>query len=455
MSLVDGADRAPVLAVPPRPARPLSALALIKMARRNSLAVCDEALFDELFVERSFLGQRVVIVSDPAGIKRVLLDNFDNYPRLPQFRRMLEPGLGSGLLASEGEVWRRHRRLVAPTIDARATLPEMSIMTELTEELARYWATLPAGGDIDIGRQIAFLISVAMGRMFAGDDPAVVSMLQCLSKYPRNRRVLDFVPLPLWARQLLPESIEKEAHSFDAMLARLIDERRHPDYAGRHDLIWRLAHAEDRRTGEKLSAIEVRDEIVTLASGSIDTTTRVLTWIWYLLAMHPWAEARLHAELDEVLGGRTPAPADLPRLVYTRKVIDETMRLYPPIPVLMRTAAADDVICGRRVRKRSLVGVMPFVVHRHRKLWPNPERFDPERFAPENTATRERFSYLPFCLGPRICVGASLAQMQVPLIVATLAQRFRYRLVPHHPVTPVGWITLRPDHGIRVTLERR
>ena len=203
------------------------------------------------------------------------------------------------------------------------------------------------------------------------------------------------------------DTLRDDGHAFDALVYQLIAERRASGYSGEQDLLWRLTNARDRSNGESLSDREVRDEAVTLALGAIDTTMRALTWIWYLLAMHPWAEARLHAELDEVLGARAPTADDLPRLVYLRKLIDETMRLYPPIPVMMRVAADDDVVNGRTIPRGSLISIMPWVVHRHRKLWTDPDHFDPERFSPEQSATRHRFAYIPFALGPHICIGAS------------------------------------------------
>jgi cytochrome P450 len=181
-----------------------------------------------------------------------------------------------------------------------------------------------------------------------------------------------------------------------------------------------------------------------------------LTWVWYLLATHPSVERQLHAEVDQVLSGRAPTAEDLPRLVTVRQVLDETMRLYPPLPVMiLRRAAAADVVCGRPIPKRSIVAIMPWVLHRHNKLWRDPDRFDPGRFTPDEVAARSRYSYLPFGIGPHVCVGASLAVMQLVVAVAVLAQRFRFRVVPGHRVEPTAWINLRPSRGIRMTLEPR
>jgi cytochrome P450 len=215
-----------------------------------------------------------------------------------------------------------------------------------------------------------------------------------------------------------------------------------------------MAHGVDRQTGERLSPAEIRDEVLTLASTAA-TPLRPMTWVWYLLALHPEVEEKLHAELDSVLGGRTPNPDDLARLVYLRQVLDETMRLYPPLPVMLRSAAGGDTVCGRRIPRKSIVAVMPWVVHRHNKLWPDPDLFDPDRFSPERTGSRSRYAYIPFGVGPHVCVGASLALTEILIAVAILAQRFRFRLAPDQRIEPVAWTTLRPLHGIRMTIEPR
>ncbi len=204
-----------------------------------------------------------------------------------------------------------------------------------------------------------------------------------------------------------------------------------------------------------MSAKEVRDQVVTIFMAGHETTAVALTWTWYLLAQHPAVEARLHAELDATLGGRSPRHDDLAKLPYARSVIEESMRLYPPAHTLSRTAIADDTLLGRPIPKGSQVVIAPWLVHRNPKLWENPERFDPGRFSAERASQRHRFAYLPFGGGPRICIGAAFAIAEALLILATIAQRYRLRLVPGFPIEPQGLITLRPRHGMRMTLERR
>jgi cytochrome P450 len=186
-----------------------------------------------------------------------------------------------------------------------------------------------------------------------------------------------------------------------------------------------------------------------------ETTAMAMTWIWYLLSQHAAVEAKLHAELDAVLGGREPDSQDLAKLTYTRMVIEESMRLYPPVHTIAREALADDTLAGLRVPKGSAVLISPWVLHRHRRLWRDPGRFEPERFSSEQAAARARFSYLPFGGGRRICIGAAFAMAEATLLLATVAQRFRLRLLSGHPVEPQGLITLRPRHGMKMQLERR
>jgi cytochrome P450 len=276
-----------------------------------------------------------------------------------------------------------------------------------------------------------------------------------MGHYPGEYGLFDFLTMPRWLRFIDRfRKSRREAKLLHPLLARMLAKRRQPGYAGPQDLLWRLATARDRQTGEMLSIAELEDEVLTLGSTSV-TSLQAYSWIWYLLALHPCAEARVVAELDAVLGGRSPQAEDLGKLVYLRKVIDEAMRLYPPLPVMLRTAATDDVVCGRTIQRKSVVAVVPWVVHRHRKLWDDPNRFDPERFTPEATAARSRYAYLPFSVGPHVCIGATLAMSEILITFAVLARRFRFRLVPGQRIEPIAWTSLRPGRGILMTVEMR
>ncbi len=259
----------------------------------------------------------------------------------------------------------------------------------------------------------------------------------------------------LWHSGLRRSGIADRAlGEFNRAINRLIAERTQNPGRGPKDLLGRLMAARDEETGGGLTPGELRDQVVTIFVAGHETTALALTWTWYLLSQHPTEEAKLHAELATVLGGRAPEHGDLAKLPYTRMIIEEAMRLYPPVHSLTwRVPLKDDEICGRPVLKGSIIAIVPWVLHRHRRLWDHPDRFDPERFAPERAAGRSRFAYLPFSGGPRICIGAAFAMAEAMLILATLAQRYRLRLVPGHRVEAQGLITLRARHGMKMILE--
>ena len=443
------ADAAAYPAMPRRPQRPLSTPQLLRVALSSTIAAFDEELFDEPIVERRFVWGRFFMVSDPDGIRRVMQDNVDNYPRIDVLHRVFAFTAGTGMLAAEGEVWRRHRRLLNPALDHRTVLADLPVFVELSEALAGHLARLPAGEDIDIGQTFAHLITAMTGRVFAAGDRDIDPVLYRLGQYPGKYRLRDFLGFAGGRRDRHNEIAE-----FLPIVDRLIAGRREPDYAGPRDLLWRIANARDREADAGLDDAEIRDEVLTLGATAA-TPLRVFAWLWYLLASHPAVEAQLHTELDHVLGGRLPIAEDLPRLVYLRQIVDETLRLYPPAPTMLRSAIADDVVCDRKIPKRAIVGVFPWIVHRHRMLWHDPDRFDPGRFAPDQIAARSRYAYLPFAIGPHVCIGASLALVEIIVAVAVLAQRFRFRLVPGRAIEPIAWTNLHPKGGIRMTVEPR
>jgi cytochrome P450 len=430
----------PAPAMPPRPARPLSTIGLARVALSNSLAACDAELFEEPVVARRYVWGRFFSVSDPDGIRRVLQDNVDNYPRIAPIRRVFAFASGTGMLSAEGETWRRHRRALNPTLDHRAVTADVPVIAELAEALGGFLAKVPPGEAINIGETFTHLITAATGRIFAAEEREFDPALYRLGQYPGRYRLGDFLG---WRRNPATAA----ALAWQPLIDRLIAARRRADYRGRHDLLWRLAHC-------GLDDAGLRDEVLTLGATAA-TPLRVFPWFWYLLAVHRRAEERLHRELDEALGDRPPQAEDLPRLVYLRRLIDETLRLYPPAPTMFRTALADDAVCGHRVPRGSIVAVMPFVVHRHRRLWDEPDRFDPGRFAPEQTAARSRYAYLPFAIGPHVCIGAALALVELTVAIAVTARRFRFRLAPGRTVEPIAWTNLHPRGGIWMTVEAR
>jgi len=237
----------------------------------------------------------------------------------------------------------------------------------------------------------------------------------------------------------------------DTVVYKIIDQRRKTEKdAG--DLLSMLLLARDEETGGGMSDEQLRDEVLTLFIAGHETTAVTLSWAWYLLAGNPAANQKLRAELDEVLCGRTPTIEDLPNLRYTKMVLEETMRLYPPGWALPRQAIEDDIIGGYHIPAGSLVDVSQYVTHRRPDLWDEPDRFDPERFTPERFANRHRFAYFPFGSGSRTCIGNNFAMMEAQLVLAILAQRFQFQLVPEHPVVPDPTFVLKPRFGVMMRI---
>jgi cytochrome P450 len=441
--------------MPPRPRRPLSTWQILRIYPDNAVAVCDDELFEELIVERRYAWGRVFVVSDPDAIRHIFQGNGDNYVRIKPTRRAFTFSTGGGMNHVEGEAHSRHRRTINPTLYLPALQADLPEMIRLAEQMAERLAELPSDHAFEMGRTLTHLLNRTTGHVFAGADPAVDEMLLRLGRFPENYGPLDVLPLPrsLYVVDRLRRRWTGISRYFP-LIDRLIEERRDAAYAGGDDLLRRMALAQDRDTGLRLTPTELRDEVLTLATGA-QAPLRTMTWAWYLLTQFPEAERRLHDELEEVLGDRPLTPDDLPRLVFLRRLVDETMRLYPPLPLVFRQALADDEIGGRRIPRRSLVIVSPWVIHHHRKLWADPDTFDPDRFAPDRDSRRSRYAYIPFGVGSHICVAASLAMAEILIAMAVLSRRVRFRLVAGQRVEPIAWSTLRPRGGMMMTAESR
>jgi cytochrome P450 len=428
--------------------------------RDNMIATYGEEAYERDIIERKMFGRCRFLVNDPAAIKHVLLDNAANYQKTEITRRILEPGLGRGLITSEGETWRQHRRTMSPAFDHRSIASYAPIMTGAAQELLADWGRLGSGASIDVATaMMEVTLNIISRTMFSSDSDRIVAIMERgAGRYQAQMRpnIMDFVGLPAWLAGMGRIRVaHRTLGEFDTEIDRLIKLRSSLPESGPKDLLARLIAARDEQTGGGMTAQEVRDHVITIFMAGHETTAMAMTWTWYLLSQHAAEEAKLYAELDAVLGGRVPNSQDLSKLTYARMVIEESMRLYPPVHTIAREALADDTLAGRRVPKGSAVLIAPWVLHRHPRLWHNPGRFDPERFSPERSATRARFSYLPFGGGRRICIGAAFATAEATLLLATVAQRYRLRLVPGHPVEPQGLITLRARHGMKMTLTPR
>jgi cytochrome P450 len=390
----------------------------------------------------------------------VLLDNAANYVKADILRPVLGPALGTGLVTSDGETWRALRKLISPIFDPRSVEGYAPVITTATAGLLRRWSGLSHGAVVDVHKAMSALALEIISRaVFDADSSEMAELIERSSAEYQTAMTFSFwgvIPVlkEIWARHKIRQG-RRIVRQLDEAIYRLIGRRLdHLGKIGSADLLGRLITVRHNETGDGLSPQAIRDQVVTIMMAGHETTASALGWIWFLLSQHPAEERRLHRELGEVLKGRAPTFADIPNLPYTRMVIQEGMRLYPPVHTLSwRQAAADDCVCGRRIPEGSIVWVVPWVLHRNPALLENPERFDPARFSPERSAGRSRFAYLPFSTGPRVCVGATLAMTEAMLIVAAIAQTYRLRLADTVP-EPQGLVTLRSRHGLRMSLER-
>ena len=445
----------------PPPAKPLSFFQQMRAANGNQYEMVHAAVFEQPIYEQKSLFGKMLWINDPDGVRRVLLDNVANYPKTDMEKRFFSAMFGEGLLSSDGDTWRTHRKVMAPAFDPRSVAAYAPAMAETAQAFCAHWDALANNPQIDIAEEMKTLtLQIICKTMFSSDADELIGLTGDALGFTQaalNFGILDILPVVGPMRMKAKENaIHSDFAKMDAAVYRMIAAREKNLAAAPKDLLTRLIAAKDPENGAGLNATEVRDEVITIFMAGHETTAVTMTWVWYLLSQHPSVEAKLHAELDAVLGGRTPSNEDLPNLPYARMVIEEAMRIYPPAPgISTRVALKDDEICGVKVKAKTAVAIAPWVLHRHRLLWDNPERFDPERFSVERSVGRPRFAYLPFGGGPKVCIGAVLAMTEATLILATLAQRYRLRLSPDQEIALQTRITLRPRDGMRMILERR
>jgi cytochrome P450 len=441
--------------------RSLTGEAARRARKQRVFANVPDRCYEEPIVLFKNIWGSALVVADPAGVKRVLVDNVANYPRGEGQLRTFRLLFGEGLLGADGDLWRRHRRIMAPAFDPRSVASYGPAITRACESFHPRWDAAPNGSVIDVGSDMSRLtLRIIAGTMFSADTDEVIELVTDTMKDGfdfGDFNLLDLLPIVRgWRMRQRQQRMAAKYRPLDAAINRWIAARREDPAGASADLLSRLTNARGEGGDGALSDREIRDEVITIFIAGRETTAQALSWTWYLLAEHPAVEARLHAELDEVLGGRTPVQGDLPKLAYTRQVIEESIRIYPTAPAFAnRVAQADDEIGGFKVKKGMSIAIAPWLLHHHRRLWDDPNRFDPDRFLPERSAARHRFAYLPFGAGPRVCIGQTLAMNEAVLILASLAQRYRLRLAPDQVVQPQATLTLRPKYGLKMTLEQR
>lgn len=400
-------------------------------------------------------GATVHLVCHPRHVRTILQERARHYVKPMQGRRNLSYVLGNGLLVSEGSFWLRQRRIAQPAFHKRRIDGFGDRMIAASSDLAGEWeARARSGEPFDVAREMMRLTLRIVQETLLGAAPSenadrigdAVSYLLGEVNRRFSRVINPPRSLPIAGNRRFAQSLRV----LDESVQKIIAERR--ARPGQDDLLSMLLEARDEDSGEGMDDRQLRDEVMTIFLAGHETTANALSWTFYLLGRHPEVARKLRAELREVLGGRAPTPGDVGALRYTRMVLSEALRLYPPAWIIARAPVEDEELDGYFLPAGGRILLSPWVVHRHPAIWRDPEGFDPERFA--DPSAIDRFAWFPFGGGPRLCIGHAFAMMEGVLVLATLASRFHLELVPGHPVVPEPTVTLRPKHGVRVVARR-
>jgi cytochrome P450 len=437
---------------PPGPRGP-PVIGVFLAARRDPLGFFLECMrrYGDV-VGMRFGPRRAYLLSHPDDVRHVLEDDQDIYAKTPTAERV-RPLFGDSLTTIDGERWQRQRRLVRPAFRPASLVRALPIVTEATAQMLDRWAPIAERGEtVDVYREMtalttAIIVKVAFGDVAEAEVRAVGDALEDAVRQV-NRRVwspLGSLDIPAPGQRRRDAALGTIETFVCAAVARA---RRDAPPAG--SLLAALLDAHDTRRDEPQRDADLCHELKAILFAGHTTTASALAWTFYALSTHAAAGAAVREEAREALAGRSPGADALPSLVRTRRVIDEVLRLYPPTWVTARSPVQDDHVRGYRVAAGAIVLLSPFVTHRHPAFWPEPDRFDPERFAPD--ARRAPFAYFPFGGGPRSCIGAWLASVEMQLVVGMVAQRYELTLVPGSRVAVEAGVTLRPQPGVTMSL---
>lgn len=410
------------------------------------------------------VGQSVVLLRGPEAAAEVLVSDQKSYVKGGHNHVVMRELLGDGLLTSNGDVWARHRRLVQPVFAGRRLSGFAGHMTAAATQALERWSPGPIAVDAAMNALTLDVVGRALFGVDVREDAARVGNAMAYAARIAARtgrspmllglsRIERLGPEGAWKAQFLRRSrLGPRIAELNRVMDGILD-RRDPAAAS-EDLVGLLLAARDDETGEAFARPEIRDQIMTFLLAGHETTSAALTWMWYLMARHPEARDRVYEEVQDVLSGRTPEAADVDKLTWTTAVIEETLRLYPPIWILDRFSVADTTVGGYHVPAGSIMLIPPYLNHRDDTHWTDPTRFDPTRFLPEYAQDRPRLSYLPFGYGPRVCMGGRFALMEAILITAMIAQRFTLDLEPDREIGTEPNVTLRPRGGLSMVLRQ-
>ncbi len=442
----------------PLPARvalvnqPLGLFRSLAMARRNVLSIIPEIAVKQPMVSGK-MGKRWHMVMDPTAIREMLLDRVDDYPKSLVTKNLLRPAIGDSLFIAEGAHWRWQRRAVAPAFSHRNMLNLSPIMTAAAQRSADRIATAGPRAINMLDEMVTSTFDVISDVTFSGGDgfdrDAVLRAIDDYIAEAGKLSLFDILGLPDWLPRPGRAMSGRALKDMKRIADGAIDARAERGPSDTPDLLDLLLDGTDPKTKRQMNTAELRDNLLTFIVAGHETTALTLSWALYLMGFDQAVQQKARAEAQTVLQGRAATGADVENLPYIRQIIDETLRLYPPAGGISRTAQRNDTLCGREVRPGDTVMVPIYALGRHQQLWDQPDVFDPDRF--KDRKAIDRYAYLPFGDGPRICIGASFAQQEAVIILATLLSRFRFTPVAGKSPEPVMILTLRPEGGVWLT----
>jgi cytochrome P450 len=432
--------------------QPLPLFRFLRTVADNPVKAWPRALYRERLYQSRVLGRDTVYIMAPDLIRAVLLDEADNFEKGEVARRALGPALGDAILIAEGSRWRWQRRAVAGIFREQRIRDFLPAMIAGAKRTGDRWCALPEGSEIDIAHEMMrttfdIILSTMLPERTSIDLDAMQRSITDYLEPTAWIVALAMIGAPPWVPYPGIYRAWRARKQLHRMLGSLIAKAEQAP-GSRHDLLWLLANATDPETGKSMNAIDIRNNLLTFISAGHETTALALTWTFYLLSLHPDIERRVKAEIAAVTGGGPVHAEHIDALAYTNQVVQEAMRLYPPAALIVRGARRDVELDNQRIQAGTMVYVPVYAVHRHEKLWCDPTRFDPRRFEPEAIKTRDRYSYLPFGAGPRVCIGQSFAQREAIAVLATLLSSFQLRLRRDHVPEPRLRVTLRPTGGL-------
>ena len=446
--------------VPPRiapPAKPLAGLAFVAQFVRNPIAVVPQAAYEGDLVAYERGRRTIVWITAPALIKQVLLDEREKFLKLAQIR-LLSPLLGKGILTSEGADWKWQRQASAPMFRPQELAGFVPTFVRAAERVIERWRAQPAAVQaVDRAMSEATFEVISATLLPSGDERMPLTIERSTALFQRSGawgQLYAIANLPRWLPQPGRRSMASAVRALRAAVGALIAERRaHP--GTKDDLLHRLMQARDPESGQSMNDEQLVDNLLTFYLAGHETTAKALTWTLYLLACSPgWTHA-LEEEIARVTGGAEVNAGHIEQLMLTQQVLKESMRLYPPVPLMTRQAVADTQLGESKVRAGTSVVMPIYAIHRHAKRWADADAFDPARFAPEKEAAIPRYQYMPFGAGPRICIGMGFAMMEATAMLATLLRRARFAPVAGREPAPVARVTLIPGGGMPLAVRLR